>query len=319
MFTDHPNAVGLAERQHGLVTRQQLMALGIPGPVIDGWVRRGQLQRVHRAVYRIPGFALSERQELLAAVLRCGPGARADGWASCALHRLEGFELPKTPGVVVPLIHRPSPRGIDVAAVPLERTDDVLVDGIPAMGVARALIEVAPLITERALRVAIDSARRRCHLTIDRLRLRAQNLLHLEGARIILRVIGSGVMDPESEGERRLQATLDGVEGLEWGVEDLVPGRRLDCLMRDAALALEYDGRDHHVLPTDRDADGMRDLEVTSVTIDGMHVMVLRITKGMLDEDAEGVRRAVLSLRASRREELRLLRSARALVSSEMR
>ena len=90
----------------------------------------------------------------------------------------------------------------------------------------------------------------------------------------------------------------------------MVPHRRLDAFMRDALLVLEYDGRDHHVLPKDREADGLRDIEVRSVVVDGMSLEVIRITKGMLVQAPEQIREFILRRRGERRQELAAGRAA---------
>lgn len=268
------------------------------------------MRRVYRGVWALHGSRETSHQRLMAAVLRCGPEARANGMASCWLLGLEGFE--PVVGIVVPKGCQVTGAPFPVKATALAPADCRTADNIPCLSAARALIEVAPGITDKALRVAFDSARRGGLLTVDRLHARALELASHVGARIVLRMLGSGAADQDGEGERVLARFLGGVDGIEWGVEDVVPRRRLDAFMRDALLVLEYDGRDHHVLPTDRDADGLRDLEVRSVTVEGMNLEVIRITKGMLREAPEQVREFVLRRREQRRRDLAKARAATA-------
>lgn len=302
--------MGLALGQHGLVTRAQLVGLGLSEGVIEGWVRRRQLVRVHRGVYRVISHPQDPEQPALAAVLRCGDGARADGWVSCALHRLEGFFLPESPGVLVPPGRRVAGVGFTVTPTLLLPTDLAVARSVPCLGVGRSLLEVAPHVEPKKVRVAFDSARRKRVLDLPELEELA--LLHpeLPGSPVVLDMLGSGVLLPDGEGARVLQKVLHDLDDLEWEVTDLVPGRRLDCLMRDALLALEYDGRDHHVFPTDRDADGLRELEIRSVEVDGVRLEIFRITAGMLRDDLEGVRRSLRALRAKRVAEVATLRAA---------
>lgn len=118
---------------------------------------------------------------------------------------------------------------------------------------------------------------------------------------MILGLIAAAVLDPESEGERQMGRLFDGFDWpLEWGVTDLVPNRRLDAADRSALMGFEYDGRDHHVLPTDRDADGLRDLECHSHGI-----VIIRITAGMLRDAFEETRAAIVAVRERRLRDLR--------------
>lgn len=294
-------AAELFAAQHHVAARTQLRHC-CPEEAIDCWPRAGIVRRVYRGVWALYGSRETDHQRLMAAILRCGPDARANGMASCWLLGLEGFE--PAVGVVVPKGCQVTGAPFPVKATVLAPADCRTVDNIPCLTAARALIEVAPVINDKGLRVAFDSARRGGLLTVDRLRARALELESHVGGRIVLRMLGSGAADQDGEGERVLARFLRGVDGIEWGVEDVVPKRRLDAFMRNALLVLEYDGRDHHVLPTDRDADGLRDIEVRSVTVDGMHLEVIRITKGMLDRAPDQVREFVLRRRDERRREL---------------
>src|SRR5918997_845301 len=59
----------LATRQDGLVSRAQLIALGLPAAAIDYRVRVGRLIVVHRGVYAVGHTALSDRARLRAALM----------------------------------------------------------------------------------------------------------------------------------------------------------------------------------------------------------------------------------------------------------
>lgn len=65
----------LAERQHGVVARRQLLALGVSEDSIEVRLRQGGLHRLYRGVYAVGHRVLSVRGHWLAAVLACGPHA----------------------------------------------------------------------------------------------------------------------------------------------------------------------------------------------------------------------------------------------------
>jgi hypothetical protein len=65
----------LAARQHGVVARRQLAALGLGKGAIDRRVATGRLHLVHRGVYAVGYARLVERGRWMAAILACGPRA----------------------------------------------------------------------------------------------------------------------------------------------------------------------------------------------------------------------------------------------------
>jgi predicted transcriptional regulator of viral defense system len=78
----------LAAKQHGVVSRTQMRALGWSDDVIDHAIEVGRLHRVFRGAYAVGHPHQSERSRLMAAVLACGKGtvishaALAPNWGS---------------------------------------------------------------------------------------------------------------------------------------------------------------------------------------------------------------------------------------------
>lgn len=279
--------------QHAVGSRRQLARLAAGGAAqVDDWVRGGHLRAVHRGVVAVPGSPATPEQAILAAVLRCGDGARAGPVASLALLRIEGFTLRAAraaPDVLVPRSRAVTGVPFRVRRTSVPRTDRLSVSQIPALSATRALIEAAAPLDERTLRVALDSARRQRLLSIELLASRAKALPSHPGAAVVRRLLDAGQLSAESEGERELLPLLSGFDPPpQCQVSDLVPGRRLDFAWPALRYALEYDGRDHHVLPTDRDHDGLRDLECAEAG-----VLVHRITAGMLAEAPEATLRGI--------------------------
>jgi very-short-patch-repair endonuclease len=65
----------IAERQHGVITLEQLEAAGIHRRGITRRLQAQRLHRLHRAVFAVGHRGLSREGRWLAAVLACGPGA----------------------------------------------------------------------------------------------------------------------------------------------------------------------------------------------------------------------------------------------------
>src|SRR3954470_21118100 len=65
----------IASRQHGLITRNQLLAAGLSHAAAQRRVQRALLFPVHRGVYRVGHRAPSVEARYLGAVLACGDDA----------------------------------------------------------------------------------------------------------------------------------------------------------------------------------------------------------------------------------------------------
>lgn len=65
----------IAEQQHGVVSRAQLLALGFGARAIEARLRQGRLHRLHRGVYVVGLRRVSSRGRWLGAVLACGNDA----------------------------------------------------------------------------------------------------------------------------------------------------------------------------------------------------------------------------------------------------
>src|SRR5688500_11746579 len=80
----------IAVRQHGLVTRSQLLAAGLTERQVDRRIGLGQLVVPHKGVYGVPAAKPSYEQALLAACLASrGVASHRSG---ARLFGLRGFE-----------------------------------------------------------------------------------------------------------------------------------------------------------------------------------------------------------------------------------
>jgi hypothetical protein len=66
----------LTREQHGVLTRRQLLALGMPTTTIRARLKAGRLHRLGPGVYAVGRPDIGRFGQLMAATLACGPGAR---------------------------------------------------------------------------------------------------------------------------------------------------------------------------------------------------------------------------------------------------
>src|SRR4029453_10065485 len=85
----------IAYRQHGLVTRAQLLDAAASPRQVERRIGAGALLPVHRGVYRVGHQAPSTEATYMAAVLAAGEGAVLSGLAAAHLHGLVKGAAPR--------------------------------------------------------------------------------------------------------------------------------------------------------------------------------------------------------------------------------
>jgi predicted transcriptional regulator of viral defense system len=75
----------LAAKQHGVVTRSQLLKAGLGGAAIQHRLGNGPLHRIHRGVYAVGRPQLDQLGRWLAAALACGSHAVLSHRSAAAL------------------------------------------------------------------------------------------------------------------------------------------------------------------------------------------------------------------------------------------
>lgn len=151
----------LASRQHGLVARTQLLALGIGRGAITNRIGRGLLRPVHPGVYAVGHEALGWHGRLQADLLYGGPDASLARRTAAALLRFR----PRS-GAMIELISERRIRsqpGLRTLRATLPHDELVMVEGLVATRPARTLLDLAAV---------LDSGQLERSLTeIERLRL----------------------------------------------------------------------------------------------------------------------------------------------------
>jgi hypothetical protein len=146
----------LAERQHGVVGRRQLLALGVSRSAIEGRLARRQLYRLYRGAYAVGYPSVGREGRWLAAVIASGPGAVLSHRAAAQHWRL----IPPrdaVPETTVPRGWR-SPAGVRVHRASLREDEITDLDGIPVTEASRTLFDLAAARQTRQLERAFHEA-----------------------------------------------------------------------------------------------------------------------------------------------------------------
>ena len=154
----------LASKQHGLVSRAQALdEAGLSSSGIDRRLANGSWESVYSRVYRLRGSPHSEWQKVLAVCLHLGPEAVASHRTAAWLWKLDGF-LDAPPSKVQ--VSAPHLKRLEVKGVELFRRRQkleegfTLKEGIPTTVLTRTLSDLAGLVKEEALEIALDCAGR---------------------------------------------------------------------------------------------------------------------------------------------------------------
>lgn len=254
----------LAERQHGVVARRQLVALGLGRGAIAERLEKKRLHRIHRAVYAVGHRRISRLGWWMAAVLACGPGAVLSHRCAGALFGiLEGW--PATVDISVPrqLASRDALR-VHLASIPDdERTVEA---GIPVTTVARTLLDLAAVLQFHELNRALERA--------EALRLAGPTPLvaliaRHRGRRGIAKLksaLEQGPLRPaitKSELERRFLTFVEkaGLPRPRTNVWLQIGGDwiEVDCVWAEQRVIVELDSRSHHQTSAAFERDRRRD------------------------------------------------------------
>ncbi len=256
--------VAMAWSQHGVVTRGQLLALGLSGKTIRERRERGLLRPVYRGVYALGGARLVPRGRWMAAVLACGPGTVLSHRSAA---RLLGV-FPYDPGQVE--ASRDAPGRTRRGAILLRQArllpDEIEeVDGIPVTCVSRTILDLAAVVSEREVERTFHEAevkRLTSRVSLPQLIDRHPGRRGIEAVRSILaRRAPVGITENKFEEEFVAFVDAHGLPRPLFNATLPLRGRLLkpDCMWRDERLIVELDGRAVHGTDRAFERDRQRD------------------------------------------------------------
>ena len=238
----------LAARQHGVVSRAQLLALGITKDAIRRRVERKRLLLLHARVYAVGHLALTVDSRRMAAVLACGRGALLSHRAAGALQAL----LPSSPqfDVTVPGGGSRSRAGIVVhRSRCLHEEDRDEMRGIPVTSVARTVVDLAEVLDEERLAKAVKEAEIQRTFDLIAIERVLARVAGRTGRHRLAQVLAAYRPDPHftrSGAERRF-LELCQRNGLPTPrMNTWVGGHEVDAYWADVDVVVELDGVEAH-------------------------------------------------------------------------
>ena len=253
----------LAARQHGVVTWDQLLRVGVSRGAIAHRLANGRLHRVHRGVYLVGHSVAPPLAAEAAAVLACPEGAvlshqsAAKLWGLCAV---AGEQI----HVTVVGHHRRHPSIRLHRTTCLESRDVVKRDGLPLTSPARTLLDLAEAVPGRELERALAEAVRARLVRPAQLTSLLARSPGRHGARVLRDQLDSreGPALTRSEAEERLLSLARAARLPRPELNVRVTGHEVDFLWREVGLVVEVDGFAFHSSREAFERDRLRDAEL---------------------------------------------------------
>lgn len=286
----------IAARQHGVVTRRQLLEAGWSSSAIHRRVRSGQLQRLHRGVCLVhvqPGDWTYEQ----AAVLRVGDPVVLSHFSAIRVWGLvqrapvesasgPRHELAVPTGAGSRPIHVtvcPSDRrcGEEEPTIRLHRTRSLprecraLRHGLPVTSPARTLLDIAAVADRSLVEQVLARAVQDELVTSDEVRRLPRRFSGRPGAPVIRRIVERDRTPAymRSRAEAALMTLIEEADLPRPETNVRVAGAEVDCFWRDHALVVEVDGFEFHRSRSTFESDRRRDQRLI-----GQGIRVLRVT-----------------------------------------
>ncbi|MET0306464.1 MAG: DUF559 domain-containing protein, partial [Solirubrobacterales bacterium] len=250
----------LAGRQHGIVARRQLLALGFNAREIEHRVGRGRLHPAMRGVYAVGWPGLTQERRWMAAVLACGEGAMLSHRSAAALWGI-GTEAKGRLDVSVKRraeLRRP---GLCVRGRPALAAADILKqNGIPVTSPILTLIDLATELRPLGVERAVNEADKRDLVDPETLRLALNAYAGQPGVpalRTLLDRLTFRLSDSDLE---ILFRPISKAAGLPPPLsKQLVNGWEVDFFWPDLGLVVETDGLRYHRTASTQARDARRD------------------------------------------------------------
>jgi very-short-patch-repair endonuclease len=279
LCSDMPNKVAtrrrdveiarIAGRQHGVITRAQLLSAGLLPSGISDRVSAGRLHRIHRGVYAVGHTNIGNEGQWIAAVLACGQGAVLSHQSAAALWKI---------APVIAMVDVTVAGGGGRAArkeIRLHRSrtlspaDCTLRAGIPVTKPARTLQDLRRILPTKKFARALREA--------EYLRLPIRDAFKPDRTRTDLEALFLALARRHRLAQPEVNVRVDRF--------------RVDFLWRNERLVVEVDGWESHRMRSAFEEDRARDARLKVLGYE-----VLRFTWRQVEDDAATVVQTVREL-----------------------
>jgi very-short-patch-repair endonuclease len=247
----HATAWALARRQHGVVTRAQLLGLGFSDAAIRHRLGEGRLHRKWRGVYAVGRPELTQHGIWMAATLTCNAalshssaGALLEVRADEGLIEVCAPTVRRRPGIIV---HR-------------GEREIVRHHGIPVTSPTCTLVDLAATLDAESIEAAINAADKLDLIDPETLRTNLEQIDRRPGVATLRRVLDRRTFTlTDSELERRFLPIARRVGLPKPLTRTHVNGFRVDFYWPQLGLVVETDGLKYHRTPAQQARDRVRD------------------------------------------------------------
>ena len=251
----------IAARQHGNVTRPQLLAAGYNDRGIGARVAAGRLFREHAGVYSVGRPATVPLERAAAAVLACGAAAALSHSSAMTLW---GFwRRWEAPLEITVSAGRPRPGRVRIHRSTTLTAEDIRTHlELTITSPARTLVDIAPRLDDHRLARTVDDALLTPFLTRSALVEQIERSPGRPGLRRIAAHINLTDQPSRSDWERAFPAFCRRY-GLPIPLlNTVIAGREVDALFPEEDLIVELDGWRFHSGPRAFESDRERDADM---------------------------------------------------------
>jgi hypothetical protein len=254
-----PLIAALAARQHGVVSRAQLLTAGVNDGSIDRRIAAGRLHPIHRGVYAVGHPALRIEGRWMAPVLAAGKDAVLSHATAAGAWELRPLGSGAIHTTVPGDRGRKRRNGMRIhRSRTLTPTETTTRRGTPVTTPARTIIDLATTLDRAPLEQALDRADRRGLIDFAELKTRPI-------PRSLQAVLAgySGHTFTRSELEDRFFALCDNHDLPRPVNNTIIEGEEVDFVWRAERLVVEVDGYGFHRSPSRFENDRERDVMLT--------------------------------------------------------
>jgi len=250
----------LAGRQHGVVARRQLLALGFNAREIEHRVARRRLHLVMRGVYAVGWPKLTPKRRWMAAVLACGDGAMLSHRSAAALWGI-GTERRGVVDISVTRRAELKRRGLHARGRPSLRAEDITsVDDLPVTSVVQTLVDLATELPPHRLERAVNEADKHDLIDPEALRAALDDRVGEPGVKALCGLLDKRTFRLSDSNLEVFFRPIANAAGLPTPLtKQVLNGFEVDFFFPTLGLVIETDGLRYHRTPSTQARDAQRD------------------------------------------------------------